>query len=246
MDNQPINSARDDGSGGTLRQQAEALGQDKTTPAPGSADPLSPDSLRATLHELHVHKIELELQNEELRRTQHELDAERARYFDLYDLAPVSYLTLNETGLIQAANLTTANLLGIRRSALANLPFSRFILKEDQDRYYLFRKNLQDSIAPKLCTIRMIKHDGSLFWAQLAMMVLPAASPAEASECRITLSDITEHKRNEAALGQKIDELERFNRLTVDREVRMIELKQEVNALLKTAGQPDKYTIAHE
>ena len=92
------------------------------------------------LHELRVHQIELEMQNEELRRAQAELDAARARYFDLYDLAPVGYCTLSEQGLILEANLTAATLLGVARGALVKQPFTRFILKEDQDIYYLHRK----------------------------------------------------------------------------------------------------------
>jgi PAS domain-containing protein len=64
------------------------------------------------LHELRVHQIELEMQNEELRQAQALLDTERARYFDLYDLAPVGYCTLSETGLILQSNLAAATLLG--------------------------------------------------------------------------------------------------------------------------------------
>ena len=68
------------------------------------------------------------MQNEELRRTQEELEASRARYFDLYDLAPVGYFTLSEQGLILEANLTAARLLGVARGALVKQPLSRFIL----------------------------------------------------------------------------------------------------------------------
>ena len=94
------------------------------------------------LHELRVHQIELEMQNEELRRTQAELEASRARYFDLYDLAPVGYFTLSEKGLILEANLTAATLLGVARGDLVKQPLPRFILPEDQDIYYLHRKQL--------------------------------------------------------------------------------------------------------
>jgi CheY-like chemotaxis protein len=79
------------------------------------------------------------MQNEELRRAQAELDDARARYFDLYDLAPVGYCTLSEQGLILETNLTAVILLGVPRGALVKQPISRFILKEDHDIYYLHR-----------------------------------------------------------------------------------------------------------
>ena len=91
---------------------------------------LSPDEVRQTLHELQVHRVELEMQNEELRRTQEELEASLERYFDLYDLAPVGYFTLSDKGLILEANLKVAKLLDIKRSALVKMPLSRFILPE--------------------------------------------------------------------------------------------------------------------
>ncbi len=102
-----------------------------------------------------MHQIELEMQNEELRRPQAELDAARARYFDLYDLAPVGYCTLSEKGLILEANLTAATLLGVARGALVKQPISRFILKEDQDIYYLHRKQLFETGEPQTCELRI-------------------------------------------------------------------------------------------
>ena len=97
---------------------------------------LSPEDARQVLHELRVHQIELEVQNEELRRAQAELEASRARYFDLYDLAPVGYFTVSEQGLILEANLTAAGLLGVPRAALVNKPLTRFIVRGDQDIYF--------------------------------------------------------------------------------------------------------------
>ena len=96
-----------------------------------------PEAARQLLYELRVHQTELEMQNEELRRVQLELDATRARYFDIYDLAPVGYCTLSEQGLILEANLTAATLFGITRGELARQRLSRFILKADQDIFYL-------------------------------------------------------------------------------------------------------------
>jgi PAS domain-containing protein len=121
------------GDAAQLRQQAEAAARQEAAQSPETHEALSPAQMRQTLHELRVHQIELEMQNEELRRAQVELDAARARYFDLYDLAPVGYCTLSEPGLILEANLTAATLLGVPRGALVKQPISRFILPEDQD-----------------------------------------------------------------------------------------------------------------
>jgi len=81
------------------------------TDEPDPKEKLSPREVRRVLHDLRVHQIELEMQNEELRRTQAELEISRERYFDLYDLAPVGYFTLNEMGFILEANLAGAKLL---------------------------------------------------------------------------------------------------------------------------------------
>ena len=93
-----------------------------------SEDSFPPVEPQRLLHELQVHQIEREMQNEELRRAQGELEASRARFFDMYDLAPVGYLTIGEQGLIREANLTAAALFGAARGALVGQPLSRFIL----------------------------------------------------------------------------------------------------------------------
>src|SRR5664279_5030915 len=94
-----------------LRQRAEALAGERARRVPEDPEARSPEAARRALHELRVHQIELEMQNEELRMAQEELEASRARYFDLYDLAPVAYFTLSDQGLILEANLTAAPLL---------------------------------------------------------------------------------------------------------------------------------------
>jgi two-component system cell cycle sensor histidine kinase/response regulator CckA len=157
---------------------------------------LAPQESWLLLHELKVHQIELEMQNEELRRTQVELEASRAMYFDLYNLAPVGYMTLSEQGLILEANLTAANLLGVDRSRLVKQPVSRFIVREDEDVYYLHRKHLFETGARQVCEIRFRRKDGSGFWTRLeATMVQDGESKAPA--CRVAVSDITEYKRLE-------------------------------------------------
>ncbi len=132
-----------------LRKRAEALADEKAGEMPENLEVLSPEVARRALYELRVHQIELEMQNEELRRTQEELEVARTRYFDLYDLAPVGYFTLSEHGLILVANLTAARLLGVERAALVKHLLSRFVLREDQDIYYLHRKALLETGAPR-------------------------------------------------------------------------------------------------
>ena len=180
-------------AGAELRQRAEA--REKRTQPPEDAAAVSPAETRRLLHELRVHQIELEMQNEELRRAQTELDAARTRYFDLYDLAPVAYCTISENGLILEANLTAATLLGMPRGALVNQPLSLFIIKEDQDPYFLSRHQLLATGKPQECNLRLVKKDGTVFWAHLIGI---AASDGEgAPVCRIVLSDIAERKRLE-------------------------------------------------
>ena len=118
-----------------LRKQAEALARENTPQSPEQLVPLSPEAARQMLNELRVHQIELEMQNENLRLAQVELDATKALYFDLYNLAPVGYVTVSEKGLIMDANLTVASLLGIAPSEVVKKPISQFVFKEDQDIY---------------------------------------------------------------------------------------------------------------
>jgi PAS domain S-box-containing protein len=183
-----------------LRKRAEEMAGEKTTRSPENLEALSPEETRRALHELRVHQIELEMQNEELRTAQAELDAVRARYFDLYDLAPVGYCTLSETGLILEANFTAATLLGVARGALGKQPITRFILREDQDIYYLHRKHLFETGEPQVCELRMVKKDGAPFWARLEATA--AQDTGGAPVGRVVMSDITERKRAEDVLRQ--------------------------------------------
>ena len=177
-----------------LRRKVE----NKAALSPDNNKSLSLNETRLMIHELRVHQIELEMQNEELRQAQEELNASRVRYFDLYDLAPVGYLTLNEAGLIQEANLTASTLLGVLRSKLVGQPISKFILKDDADTFYLFRKKLLTTGEPQTCDLRMAKSDDESFWAHLSATA--ARSAGNNPVFRLVLVDITERKRAEAAL----------------------------------------------
>ena len=195
-------------SGEALRKRAEALASQKAGETLENLETLSPELARRALHELRVHQIELEMQNEELRRTQEELEVSRARYFDLYDLAPVGYFTLSEQGLILEANLTAAELLGVARGALVKQPLSRFILREDQDIYYLHRKALLETGTPQAWELRMLKKDAAPFWVRVEATTAQGADGA--SVWRAVLSDITDNKRAERALKATNAELQEF------------------------------------
>ena len=189
---------QDSGEQAALRRRAEAVARENVAQSPESLAPIPPETARIVLHELRVHQIELEMQNEELRRAQEQLDAMRARYFDLYELAPVGYVTISELGLILESNLTATSLLGVTRSALIKQPFSRFIHNSDCNSYYLLHKQLIATGEPQSCDLRMVKQDGTPFWSHLEAT---AAQDAEAAPvCRVTLTDITVSKRAEEDL----------------------------------------------
>ena len=191
----PLSARADD-----LRRRAEELAGREEASAEEQA---SPGQRQQMLHELMVQKIELEMQNEEMRRSQQELEESRACHFDLYDLAPVGYLTLGEQGLIREANLRAATLLGVERGTLLKQPLSRYISPEDQHSYVLQRKQLVETGAAQSRDMRMLHSDGSTFWAHLQ------ANPAQHGECWITLLDITElwQARQELLNTQKIESL---------------------------------------
>jgi PAS domain S-box-containing protein len=192
-----------------LRQKAEARFHEESSRSRASLEALSLENPERVLHELRVHQIELEMQNEELRQSQVVIDTAMARYFDLYDLAPVGYCTLSESGLILQANLEAARLLGTTRGALVGQPISRLILKADQDVYYLHRKQLMESGEPQACELRMLKIDRTPFWAHMAST---AGQEADGEAVlRVVLSDISERKRAEAERAMFDQELQQKN-----------------------------------
>jgi PAS domain S-box-containing protein len=222
-----------------LRQRAEARVREGAVRTPKDVEALSPTQTWRLLHDLQVHQIELEMQNEELRRTQVELDAARERYFGLYDLAPVGYCTVSESGLTLEANLTAARLLGVTRRAMVRQPFSRFILDGDRDVYYLHRKQLFATGEPQAWQVRMVRGGGAAFWAHLEATVAPDTDGGRI--CRVVVSDITERQQAEEKIKDQLDELQRWQNVMQVREDRVQELKREVNELCRSKGEPIRY-----
>jgi PAS domain-containing protein len=102
-----------------------------------SGKEISADEAKRLTHELDVHQVELEKQNEELRSTQIELSESPEEYLDLYDFAPVCYFSLDRQGNIIRVNQTAANMLGVFRSRLANMPFTGFVVTEDRRIFFV-------------------------------------------------------------------------------------------------------------
>ena len=112
---------------------------------------MSLQEIQHMVHELDTYQIELELQNEDLRQIQEELDTSRKRFSDLFDFAPVGYLTISDKGLIIECNLTAADMIGEERGLLLKQSITRFVADEDQDVYYRHRADLlQSQKAPDL------------------------------------------------------------------------------------------------
>jgi PAS domain S-box-containing protein len=187
-----------------LRQQAEVFLHENVSLSPLQLEQLSSEEIQRLLHELQVHQIELEMQNEELCLFQTAMDAAYLRYFDLYDFAPVGYCTVSEQGLILQTNFVAANLLGMLREEMIKEPISRFILNEDQDIHYLHSKQLIATGEAQTYELRMVKKDGTSFWANL---VGTRAQDADGEpELRFVLSDTSKRRQTDKALidsGQK-------------------------------------------
>ena len=184
------NTRRDEA--GDLRKRAEKVNKGKKGLYAENLAMATPENVQRLLHELQVHQIELEMQNEELLRIQQALEDARARYFNLYDLAPVGYCTLNVKGLILESNLLVANLLGVTRSELKLQRFSQFIVADDEDTFYNHRRLLFETSQPLSCEIRIRRQAGAIFWVRLqsSLMLEPEGNPIHL----ITLTDINARK----------------------------------------------------
>ncbi|MBI9109548.1 MAG: sensor domain-containing diguanylate cyclase [Spirochaetales bacterium] len=181
-----------------LRQQAEDQILQNAGMTTKAIELMSSEEIQETFHELRVHQIELEMQNEELRRIQLELESVREHYFDLYDTAPMGYCTLNANGLILQGNLTGAALLGITRTGMVNQPISRYIHKEDQEIYYLHRKKVCEIKSPQTCELRLVKKDETAFWAHFEMTI--SHDTSEEPLIRVAFIDISAQKQVEIKL----------------------------------------------
>lgn len=180
-----------------IRTRAEEILQEKLSKIIKPNKPVSSEETEKIVHELQVHQIELEIQNEELLRVQTELESSREKYFELYDLAPVGYFTMNEQGFILHSNLTFSSLLGIERAALIRQPLSRYILPVDQEIYYRHRKKLFEEKSTDVFEIRMLRAGRTQFWARIQANEMLDLQGNKV--LRAVVSEITQQKQLEEA-----------------------------------------------
>ncbi len=197
-----------------LRRRAEAVSSREVEQ---DIERMSVVEIQGPVHELRTHQIELELQNEELRKAQEELVVVRDELASLFDRAPVGYLSLNEKGTILKANLTISEMLGVDRALLVKQPFSAFIVPDDQDIYYLHRKTLLESREKQTCELRLHHAETGSQWVRI--VCLCAEDPDGGGiRLRATVSDISELKEAEQqrkAIESQMHEAQKLESLGV-------------------------------
>lgn len=178
----------------SLRKDAESmlLGVSREKPDARPAE--------ALVHELLVHKVELEMQIEELKRSHAALEEERDRYLDLYDFAPVGYITIDRDCLIGEINLAGAAMLGLDRVKLINRSFSTFVSRQDRKRWlHLFQDMMKRAVMEKqVFVLEMMRADDAIFSAHLDCQ--RRESIAAQPTLRLALIDITRIRQAEAEM----------------------------------------------
>ncbi len=204
-----------------LRRRAEALlGEDRAQGASGRTE----GDVQRLVHELQVYQIELEMQNEELRRSRAEVEAGLERYSALYDFAPVGYSTLGRDGAIHQLNLAGAGLLGAERARLSGRRFDIFVAEPDRLAFNLFLEKVFTSRAQAECEVALLKEGGG----PLHVHITAAASP-DGQHCRVIIADITARKKIEAELASAYAKVEtRVVERTAELAKANMDLEQEV------------------
>jgi PAS domain S-box-containing protein len=155
---------------------------------------LSYEDTQSLVHELQVHQIELEMQNEELRHAQEVIEESRQKYTELYDFAPVGYFTLDKKGVVVDINLTGASQLGIERGFIVGKPFSLYIDSDYKSTFFLHREKVFKKGGRYSCELRLIRKDGSRFDARLDSIL------SENQMCFTSVSNISNQKKAESEL----------------------------------------------
>lgn len=195
-----------------LRKKAEALSLERNR----DIGTLSVQETRELLHELQVHQIELELQNEELRRAQQELETSHERFLQLFHKAPVGYISLDSVGIIRQANETFCNMLEQEMKNVVGRPFSKFVFEPERNSFIARYRAIYKTPGGKNMELTLLRNGKRPFDAGIEAAVMPLLAGAvyEQEEPRllITVSDITEQKQNRRALQQSEEKYQKLYR----------------------------------
>ncbi|MDD1620921.1 MAG: EAL domain-containing protein [Methylococcaceae bacterium] len=172
-----------------LRQQAERRLAEKTEAAPEQEL-----DQRRLVHELQVHQIELEMQNEALREARNTVETTLERYAELFDFAPIAYFTLGRDGVIRQTNFCGEKLLGSERSNLVGRHFVQHISHEERHLFNLFLEKVFTTDGPQRCELTL-QADHVPGW-----IIIEASADASRQSCLATVLDISDRKRNEQEL----------------------------------------------
>lgn len=182
----------------SIRQKAEALLREEYL-----VEDLTKDKdLPQILHELRVHQIELELQNDELRHTQEILERTQKKYFDLYNLAPLGYFTLDQKGVILDLNLAGAEMLGRARDYLVNKPLLVHLTADSRPIFFEYLDELFESHTHQTCELIFHSPHRELHKGPIAVQVEGVVDQTD-SYCRLIVTDITRLKETEQALADE-------------------------------------------
>lgn len=188
----------------SLRRLAEERSEDGS---PSTGRTTAKQEAKGLVHELQVHQIELEMQNEEMRTAQEQLSESLTRYSDLYDFAPVGYVTLNRDGLVLEANLTFAGQLGIDRSRLIGTPLRFYAAALDRAKFQSHLDQVFRTSERLTCELRLLRQSGPESYVQLDSIRVLNVERAEI--CRTSVTDVSIRKHAEYELSRIHEELER-------------------------------------
>jgi len=193
-------------------------------------DDLTAEEIRNFVHELEVHRIELAIQNEQLAEAQATAETAMERYRDLYESAPIGYLTLDLEGVIVTVNLVASELLGAPRAQLIGQKISSFVAKEHQDDWHFARRTLSESTTRRSIEIELALPDGSTRQTQL----VSSGHLDAQGKLSLAVLDVTELRSAEHALRKAASEVS----LTEQRERRKLaaDLHDDAGQLLSLAS----------
>ncbi|MEN6552382.1 MAG: ATP-binding protein [Methanobacterium sp.] len=166
-----------------------------------------PEDVDALIHELQVHQIELEMQNEELRDSRREVEKLHQKYYDLYNFAPVGYFTLDLSSKITNLNTTGANLLGFTMKRLDKTMFRWYVSPKYTESFQYHLKQAFGTMEKQVFELGLIQKNGVIFYAHVEM--LPQLDDGEV-KLKMAVVDINERKRLEEELKRSNQELQQF------------------------------------